>query len=379
MRAELNDASLARYAGRFVWLELNFDKPSNQDFITKHGVEYTPSLYVLDPTDERATATQLGGLTLAELTRFLERGERGVLAKSNSPVGAALAQGDELLGRGQRSAAIASYREAIRLGGDGWPEHGRAVASYAWVLMNDRQYRACADTAAAEAPTMKRSQVFARVVLAGISCLNQETSAPWAVTARKTLQPLAIEAAAVPGLLRDHRFQLYQQLMYDAGLHNDNATLKKWGERWLAEIAAIKPTNDDERSALDVSRVDAASTLEEPLRVIPDLIASEKAMPANYNASLRLAQMETAAKRYNEAIAACDRGLAHVTGPMGRVWLLETKADALMGKKQPSEAQDVLQQALRSAREIGLKTARDRNISKVETQIKEAEDAAHHL
>lgn len=350
---------------------MNFDKPSNQDFIAKHGVEYTPSLYVLNPVDGRATATQLGGLTLAELAHFLERGEREALADSKAPAEATLAKGDELLGDGQRTAAIAAYKEAIRLGGNGWLERGRAVASYTWALMNDQQYRLCAETAATEAPTLKRGQNFARVVLAGISCVNQSDSATWAVTARKILQPLAIEATGLPDVLRDHRFQLYQQLMYDADGRNDKAAVKKWGNRWLSEIAAIKPASDDERSALDVSRVDAASILEEPLRVIPDLIASEKAMPANYNASLRLAQVEVDARQYDQALAACDRGLAHVTGPIGRVWLLETKADALLGKKQPLEARQTLQQALQSAHEISLTSARDRNIAKVTKMLKD--------
>ena len=32
MRDTLADASLARYAGQFVWLELDFDKPENEAF-----------------------------------------------------------------------------------------------------------------------------------------------------------------------------------------------------------------------------------------------------------------------------------------------------------------------------------------------------------
>ena len=34
----------------------------------------TPTLFVLDPADQRATATQLGGVTMVELAAFLERG-----------------------------------------------------------------------------------------------------------------------------------------------------------------------------------------------------------------------------------------------------------------------------------------------------------------
>ncbi len=58
MRATLADAALARYAGRFVWLKLDFDRPENGAFIERHGTSYTPSFYVLDSAGERATATQ---------------------------------------------------------------------------------------------------------------------------------------------------------------------------------------------------------------------------------------------------------------------------------------------------------------------------------
>jgi hypothetical protein len=66
MRAVLADASLARYAGRFVWLTLDFDKPENPAFVVSRGVPYTPAFYVFDPRDERAIATQLGAACSSE-------------------------------------------------------------------------------------------------------------------------------------------------------------------------------------------------------------------------------------------------------------------------------------------------------------------------
>jgi tetratricopeptide (TPR) repeat protein len=242
--------------------------------------------------------------------------------------------------------------------------------------MMNRQSQACAETATTEAPQMTRGQVFARVVLSGVTCVNQGKSAPWAQSAFKTLEPLAVEAIALPATLRDHRFQLYQQLMYNAEVRGDRGTVSRWGERWLNELDATKPANDDERSALDVARVDAASVLGDPLRVLPALIASEQAMPNNYNASLRLAQMANEAKQYNQAIAACKRGLAHVSGPIGRTWLLQTEAEALSGKGQSVEAKRALEAALRSARLIGVKASRERNIGVISKALKEMENAA---
>jgi predicted Zn-dependent protease len=137
-------------------------------------------------------------------------------------------------------------------------------------------------------------------------------------------------------------------------------------------LDSTKPINDDERSALDIARVDAAKLMGEPARVLPALIASEKAMPGNYNASPRLAQMELAANRYDEAIAACDRGIPHVTGPVGRVWLMQVKADALNKSGKRAEARSVLRQALPVAQQISSSQARDIYVQRINTALRES-------
>src|SRR5512143_1041967 len=166
MRETVADPALARHAGRFVWLELDFDKPENQGFIVRHDVTYTPSLYVLDPTDERAAAAHFGGMTLPELNRFLDQGERVVEGRAGTPAAAALARGDALLGSGRPGHAAAAYRAAI------------------------------------------------------------------------------------------------QQLMHAAQSHGDADTVARWGGRWLDEIEATVPASDDERTALDIARVDAVGAAE---------------------------------------------------------------------------------------------------------------------
>src|SRR5437016_8395960 len=146
MRAMLADASLARYAGRFVWLELDFDKPENQAFLKRHAVTFTPSFFVLDPATERATASNLGGMTLPELVSFLDRGERGVLAEATTPASRLLARGDELLGRGQNAEAAIAFGGALHTGWTDWVDHDRTIGAYTWALMLSKQSQLCATT-----------------------------------------------------------------------------------------------------------------------------------------------------------------------------------------------------------------------------------------
>jgi hypothetical protein len=371
MRVVLAHASLARYAGQFVWLKIDFDKPENQAFLARRGTPYTPSFYVLDPVDEHATATQLGAMTLAEVTQFLDRGAAGMTEKGKTPADAALALGDEMLARDQPAEAADAYGQALHLAGKTWLERDRTVGSLILALSTSKQWQPCAERAAAEAPHMTRHEMFGRIVLHGLDCADRGQPASWVEAAQKTLEPLAVEAIALPTTVRDHRFKLYQVLMDEAQGRGDNAAVARWGNQWLDELDATKPANDDERSALDIARFDAAKVMANPLRVLPALIASEQAMPTNYNASLRLAQMEAEAKQYDDAIAACDRGLKHVTGPLGRAWLLQVKADALGRKGRVAEAHRALEEALQAAQTIPGKQPREANIARITNALKD--------
>lgn len=373
MRATLADASLARYAGRFVWLDLDFDKTENQVFLQHHGVLSTPSFFILD-SGERPVATQFSAMSLPEVSGFLERGEKEALAANKSPAETALSYGDELLAKDRLAEAAHAYRLVLRLAGDNRSQREQAIGSLAWTLMLSSQWQLCAETAATEAPQLARSPVFGRVVLAGLMCINQNESAGWAQSSEKILKPLAVEAIALPVTVHDHQFQLYQNLMYNAEKQHDTEAVKMWGDRWLKEIDATKPANEDEQSALDIARVDAASIMGDPVRVLPALMASEKAMPTNYNASLRLAQMESAAKHYDEAIAACNRGLDHVTGPLGRSWLLQIKGDVWMQQGKMAESHKVLQEALSAAKAIPVTRARENNIKRILQALEATED-----
>src|SRR5215471_13074663 len=97
MRGMLETADLDRYAGQFVWLELNFDEEKNHAFFTKYGANGTPTFYIIDPEDGHVVASQTGAMSLAELKEFLGRGVSSTFAKTQSQADGALTRGDALL------------------------------------------------------------------------------------------------------------------------------------------------------------------------------------------------------------------------------------------------------------------------------------------
>ena len=370
MRGLLAHADLDRYAGQFVWLELNYDKAENRGFLTKYGANATPTFFIIDPQDGQVTATQTGAMSLTELTQFLDRGANGVFAKRQTPADSALRRGDALVSD-RPEEAVKAYEEAVRLAPVTWSRRELAEASLTAALKDSRQWQQCAETAASQAAGMNRDEIFGRVVVTGMWCLVSADPAPWIPAQAVRLEPLAEEALALPATVLDHRDELYRTLMYLSLSRNDRAAAARWGDRWLDELDARKPVDNEERSAIDIARVENVQAFGDPKRILPALIASEQAMPHDWNASLRVAQMENAAKNYDEAIAACDRGLSRTPGALGRSWLLQTKADALSQTEHGEEARRLLEQALQAAQAIPNTHSRDNNINRIKQALEQ--------
>lgn len=367
MRTMFAHADLSRYAGQFVWLEMNFDKPENQEFFSRFEASGTPTFYVISPAG-KVLADVPGAMSEAELTAFLDRGVS--LAKNQqSPADLALERADALLST-KSPEAVAAYQDVLRSAAPDWPRREAAQYSLVTALQVLEQNQQCAETAAREAAVMKHDNTFASTVVAGMWCLVQsDATAAWRPAAEGKLLPLTKEALASQETVRDERNELYRTLMYLAMSQNDKAQTASLEDKWLAELEAVKPADDEERSAVDIALVEAISIYGDPERVLPALRTSESAMPKNYNASLRLAQMEKAAKHYDAAIAACDRGLSRAPGAVGRSWLLQTKAAALKQEGQSTEARRALEQALAAAQQIPNQQSRDSSVTRIKQAL----------
>ena len=375
MRGMLETADLDRYAGQFVWLELNFDEEKNHAFFTKYGANATPTFYIIDPEDGHVFASQTGAMSLAELKQFLDRGVSSTFAKTQSQADGALTRGDALLAR-EPAEAVKAYQEALRVAPAAWERRELAQASLVIAMQSSEQFQECAETAVVQAAGMKRDTMFARTIVTGMWCVVSGDPAPWSKDAAAKLEPLAKEALTLSTTVRDHRDELYRTLMNVSLARGDKAQAAQWGDQWLAELDAINPANDEERSAIDIARVEDIQTFGDPKRILPALMASEKAMPGNWNASVRVAQMELAAKNYDQAIAACHRGLARNPGAVGRSWLLKINADALLAKGEREAAHRALEEALKSAQGIPNPQTRDNSVRRINEELGRPASAA---
>jgi|SRR6185437_9129172 len=372
MRDLLAKADLGRYAGQLVWLELNYDVPANRGFLERYGAHDTPSFFVLDSADGHVTAMQSGALSLAELTAFLDRGAAGASGRRQTAADQALLEGDgEMASR--PAAAAAAYARALEAAPAGWPKRELAEASRVEALKSAGQDQACAEAAARAAAAMAPGAQFVRTVVAGMWCLasgNPDAApGPWSNAARARLTPLAEQALALPLTVRDRRDALYRTLMITAVDRGQQREALAWGDRWLRELDAIRPRSDDERTALDIARVESIQVAGDPDRILPALRASEQALPHSYDASLRVAAMEFLAQRYAPALAACRRGLGRAPGAAGRAWLLRIEGEVLAAEGRRAEARQALAAGLAAARTIPGAASRAANLATLQKDL----------
>src|SRR4051812_20104651 len=128
MRTMLLHADLSRYAGQFVWLEMNFDKPENQAFFSQFEASGTPTFYVIS-AEGKVLADQPGAMSEVELRAFLDRGV-SLAQKPQSPADSALARADALLST-KSPEAPAAYEDVLRLAPPEWTR--RPFAQYSLV------------------------------------------------------------------------------------------------------------------------------------------------------------------------------------------------------------------------------------------------------
>ena len=350
MRATvLKDPALVKMAGRFVWLEIDTEKEWNASFLEKFPIEVWPTFLVIDPATERPVLKWLGTATAADLGTLLADGERAVKGGPGESADALLARADRENAAGKGEEAVDLWEKALAAGGPSWPRRARTLESLVIGLQSVRADRRCAQLAIAEAPGMARGQSFANVVSVGLSCANGSDE-PWAREAAGKLEPLAVEAVKLPGVLADDRAGLYDALVTARQKAGDEKGARARAEEaWkflVAERAAGK--TPEARTMLDAWIVGVAMDLGDPARAIPLLRESEKAAPADYNPPYRLAVLYLELKRYDDALAASGRAAALAYGPR-KVRVLAQRATILEAKGDPAGARGALEEAIRYA------------------------------
>ncbi|GHG80053.1 thioredoxin family protein [Comamonas sp. JC664] len=368
----LSDASLARHADRFVWLEVNTDLTSNAAFQEQYPVEFWPTLYVIDPRQEKALLRFAGSATVAQLEKLFEDGERAYKGGITGAE-ALLARGDALYAEGRSAEAAETLAEALTEAPADWSRRGRAVESLLTAMYGAKQHEDCARKALEELPKTPRSLSWANGALLGMYCvLSLPEDAAAGTALREGLEAKVAEALAPPAIemSADDRSGLYEVRVQAREAAKDTAAVKALSAEWLAflEAEAAKAPNPQARTVFDSHRMLAAMKLETPGRAIPAIEQSEKDLPQDYNPPARLATLYRLEGRLDDALAASERALARVQGAR-RLSVLSGRADIFVARKDTAGAVKTLEEAITFAKTLPASQVSPRMVAGLEKKL----------
>lgn len=365
------DEALARHAGRFVWLEINTDVPANALFQEKYPVENWPTLFIIDPREEKALVRFAGSATVPQLEKLLEDGERAYRGAARGPE-ALLARGDALYGEGKAAEASDVLAQALAEAPADWSRRGRALESTLIAQYGAKRHEACARTALAELPKVPHSASWANAAALGLACALQvpEGTAD-AHGLRDSLEAKAREALS-PDIVMpaDDRSGVYDVLVQARQEAKDEAGAKALAEQWLTflESEAARAPTPEQRTVFDSHRMGAALLLGDPMRVVPAIERSERELPDDYNPPARLANLYRRLGRLDDALAASTRALSKVQGSR-RLRVLSERADIHLARGERDAAVRTLEEALAYAKTLSGAQASPRMVAALEKKL----------
>lgn len=332
------DAVLSSLADRYVWLEMDTEKPVNRAFVEQFPSEALPTLLVIDPRTGKAVRRWVGSATVVELAARLRStalaltpGAPGTAAQS------ALARASAADATGDHTAATVAYREALDASVPRSLDHGQAVEGLVQRLAQDGDPARCVQLAREELGHVAPGTALATLVATGLSCaLELDEDDPRRLTALGALEDRVAMLARDPSvvLMADDRSSLFETEEGARRARGDLTGARDTALRWTAflEQEAARATTPTERTVFDAPRLAAYLALGEPERAIPVLEQSARDFPDDYNPPARLALAYLAMRDPWHALEQARRASTLVYGPRTlRVLLVRAEAEARVG------------------------------------------------
>jgi tetratricopeptide (TPR) repeat protein len=337
------DRSLSSRAGQFVWLALDSENPKNVAAMKAIPTNAFPTFYILDGRSGHVVRRWVGGMTLPQLHAFLDEAR---VAAADTPLGRA----DALYGAASYAEAATAYAGLLETMPATDPAYRRVIDALMYSLSTTDQNAACIALADRVLPGLGRSTSAAGVASSGLgAALALPDTAAGRAAAIAKYEPLTLDLLRDKSIVMsdDDRSSTYGELVDARHDAKDDAGAHAVALEWAAylEAAAARAKTPDEHAVFDPHRLSVYLELGTPEKAVPMLMASEKAMPDDYNPPLRLAVAYNAMKRWDDALAACDRAAKLLYGPR-KFRMYQARVDADRGKGDSEGARATLNEAI---------------------------------
>lgn len=347
------DPQLAPMAERFVYLAVDTELPQNAGFVERFPIRSLPTILVLDG-QEQIVARYTGAMTAPELLARLQDLLRRQSA-SGASVAAILQKADAAALAADPTAAAALYDQAARAaqaesGARSAAQRARARLGQIQALREAGQYRACAELADLAHQEVGRDATATDFFSFGADCTGRVTEVDVQQRLRRQLRSHLEALVRDPQapLLPDDRSDGYGTLVELAEALTDAAAAERYTVERLAvlETAAAQAKNPVAAATYDAHRLECYRRLKRYAPAEAMLLASQRAMPRDYNPPARLARLYLDMGRLDEGRAAIERALSLAQGPR-RVSMYELRANLLHALGRTQDAIDSLEAAIR--------------------------------
>ena len=344
----LTHKSLARHAGRFVWLEIDRENAKNSEFRRRFPLAGLPTFTIVDPVREVERVRWVGGLTVSQLHALLD----DVSGGSDTPRALLIqrARADSLYGVPDYAAAAPAYECVLAAAPPSWTGYARVVDALMFSLTQTAQDARATELARAALPRLGASTTGLSVASSALGAAialpeslpgRAAAVAEFEAATRKLVEDLTFQTAA------DDRSGAWIALLDARKVANDSLGARRVAESWSGFLdgEAARAGTPEQRAVFDSHRLSAYMELGQVERAIPMLQQSERDLPGDYNPPARLAAAYRALKRWDEALAASDRAMPLAYGPR-KLNFYELRADILKGRDDLEGARRTLGEAI---------------------------------
>jgi len=348
-RYVFTDAKLAPVVNKYVWLELDMEKPENAEFREKFPVEAFPTYFILDPRDEKALIRWIGGCSVERVLALLE--EATLAYDGETPERLALA--DALYAEGKNEEAALAYQDVFDTADPGAPYYARTVESLLFALSRTGDNELGFALAQRTLPLLRQELCAGNIASYGLDfAIGLPEEAP---DRQKHIAEMEAEALAIANdksldLVPDDRSGIYIALLSAREAASDDKGYKKVAAEWATFLngAAATAKTSAERAVFDSHRLSAYLELGEPQKAVPLLERSERDFPEDYNPPARLALAYRFMEEWDKGVAASARALSKPgsKGPR-RLRILQNLAAIHEARGDIESARRTLTQAVR--------------------------------
>ena len=334
----LKEAPLRRVAGTHTWLSLDYDLPANAAFFSKFEINAFPTFMVIDPATDEVVSRWLGSGTAEQMAAFF--------ASARKAAADPVAVGQRALAAGDHDKAIEVFESALS---KKLPKKTltRMLSGYVEALWK-KDKRRCAERGLDDLDwtddTAPGIDFVAMVSYCAAGIEDEALKKKVMTRVRERLE----KAAANPALplSADDQSSLYGALMEAYETTGDEAKANKALEdrTRILEKAAAEAATPEARSTFDAHRLGCYLRLKRYDDAEKMLLASQGAMPKDFNHPWRLAVLYDKQGKTAMGLAAIERALKRGYGPR-RVRLYSAKIRLQIAANQKNEAKKTVAQA----------------------------------